>query len=47
VHLPHASELLVPLLEVVPLQLLAFHLAILRGINVDRPRNLVKSVVAE
>ena len=46
-HLPPTSELLVPLLEVVPLQLLAFHLAILRGINVDRPRNLVKSVVAE
>lgn len=46
-QLPPTGELLAPLLEVVPLQLLAFHLAIRRGINVDQPRNLVKSVVAE
>ena len=45
--LPPTSDLLAPLLEVVPLQLLAFHLAILRGINVDQPRNLVKAVVSE
>ena len=46
-HLPPTSDLLAPLLEVVPLQLLAFHLAILRGINVDQPRNLVKAVISE
>lgn len=46
-HLPATRELLAPLLEVVPLQLLAFHLAIRRGINVDQPRNLVKAVMAE
>jgi glutamine---fructose-6-phosphate transaminase (isomerizing) len=46
-HLPATRDLLAPLLEVVPLQLLAFHLAIRRGINVDQPRNLVKAVMAE
>ena len=46
-YLPATTELLAPLLEVVPLQLLALHLALRRGINVDQPRNLVKSVVAE
>jgi glutamine---fructose-6-phosphate transaminase (isomerizing) len=46
-QLPQTRDLLAPLLEVVPLQLLAFHLAIRRGINVDQPRNLVKAVMAE
>jgi glucosamine--fructose-6-phosphate aminotransferase (isomerizing) len=46
-YLPPSSDLLAPLLEVVPLQLLAFHIAILRGINVDQPRNLVKAVISE
>lgn len=46
-YLPSTSDLLAPMLEVVPLQLLAFHLAILRGINVDQPRNLVKAVISE
>jgi glucosamine--fructose-6-phosphate aminotransferase (isomerizing) len=46
-HLPPVADLLAPFLEVVPLQLLAFTLAIGRGIDVDRPRNLVKSVIAE
>jgi glutamine---fructose-6-phosphate transaminase (isomerizing) len=46
-HIPPTSDLLVPLLEVVPLQLLASHLAILHGIDVDRPRNLVKAVLSE
>jgi glucosamine--fructose-6-phosphate aminotransferase (isomerizing) len=45
--LPATNDLLAPLLEVVPLQLLAFHIAILRGINVDQPRNLVKAVISE
>lgn len=41
---PEAPELLLPLLEIVPLQLLAYHIALQRGLNVDRPRNLVKAV---
>jgi len=47
VHVPNASEYLLTILEVVPLQLLAYFTAILRGIDVDRPRNLVKAVVQE
>ena len=46
-HIPPTRDLLAPLLEVVPLQLMAFQLAIRRGINVDQPRNLVKAVLAE
>jgi glucosamine--fructose-6-phosphate aminotransferase (isomerizing) len=45
--IPPSNDLLSTLLEVVPLQLLAYTLAISRGIDVDRPRNLVKAVVAE
>jgi glutamine---fructose-6-phosphate transaminase (isomerizing) len=44
---PAAPELLLPILEMVPLQLLAYHIASLRGNDVDRPRSLVKSVVNE
>lgn len=44
---PAASEYLLPLLEVVPLQLIAYYSAVQRGIDVDRPRNLVKAVVQE
>lgn len=44
---PAASEYLLPMLEVVPLQILAHHCARNRGIDVDRPRNLVKAVVQE
>jgi glucosamine--fructose-6-phosphate aminotransferase (isomerizing) len=40
-------ECLQPLLSVVPLQLLASHAAVLRGCNVDKPRNLAKSVTVE
>ncbi len=47
IHVPAAPELLLPILEVVPLQLFAYHFAILNGCNVDHPRNLVKSVVTE
>ena len=42
--LPHLDELLLPILEVVPLQLLAYHIAVMNDFNPDRPRNLVKSV---
>ena len=45
--LPHAPELLLPILEIVPLQLFAYYLAAKRGLDVDRPRNLVKSVTLE
>ncbi len=47
VVLPHANELLSSILEVVPLQLLAYHVGILRGCDVDEPRNLAKSVTVE
>jgi glutamine---fructose-6-phosphate transaminase (isomerizing) len=47
VHVPAAPELLSPILEVVPLQLLAYHIAVRRGCDVDQPRNLAKSVTVE
>jgi glutamine---fructose-6-phosphate transaminase (isomerizing) len=47
IRIPEASEYLLPVLEVVPLQLIAYFSAILRGIDVDNPRNLVKAVVQE
>ncbi len=44
---PETEEILSPLVTIVPLQLLAYHIAILRGCNVDQPRNLAKSVTVE
>jgi len=44
---PDAHPLLLPVLMVVPLQLLAYHVAIARGADVDQPRNLAKSVTVE
>ena len=46
-YVPDAPELLQPLLSVVPLQLLAYHAAVMRGKDVDKPRNLAKSVTVE
>jgi glutamine---fructose-6-phosphate transaminase (isomerizing) len=46
-EVPSAPELLAPMLEIVPLQLLAYHIAIRRGCDVDQPRNLAKSVTVE
>ena len=46
-EVPAAPEALQPLLTVVPLQLLAYHAAVLRGKDVDKPRNLAKSVTVE
>ena len=46
-RIPDAPMLLQPIIEVVPLQLLAYHIAVLRGRNVDQPRHLSKSVVVE
>jgi glucosamine--fructose-6-phosphate aminotransferase (isomerizing) len=47
IEIPAAHELLAPILEIVPLQLLAYHVAVLRGCDVDQPRNLAKSVTVE
>ncbi|MGC2618510.1 MAG: SIS domain-containing protein [Acidobacteriaceae bacterium] len=47
VGVPKVDEFLLPMLEVVPLQMLAYFMAVQRGINVDAPRNLVKAVVQE
>ncbi len=47
VYLPEVPELLSPILEIVPLQLLAYHIAVRRGCDVDQPRNLAKSVTVE
>ena len=47
IHIPHAPELLSPLIEIVPLQLLAYYIAVRRGCDVDQPRNLAKSVTVE
>jgi glucosamine--fructose-6-phosphate aminotransferase (isomerizing) len=46
-EIPKASEIVESLLAVIPLQLLAYHIALLRGCNVDQPRNLAKSVTVE
>jgi glutamine---fructose-6-phosphate transaminase (isomerizing) len=46
-YVPSAPELLLSILEVVPLQLFAYHMAVLNGCDVDHPRNLVKAVVRE
>jgi len=45
--LPNLDELLLPILEVVPLQLLAYHIAVRKGFNPDHPRNLVKAVTVD
>jgi len=47
IEIPPAAELLAPLITVIPLQLLAYHVAVRRGCDVDQPRNLAKSVTVE
>jgi glutamine---fructose-6-phosphate transaminase (isomerizing) len=47
IYVPHVEEPYSPLLTIIPLQLLAYHIAILRGCDVDKPRNLAKSVTVE
>ena len=47
IEIPETDEFLVPLIAVVPLQLLSYHIAVMRGCNVDQPRNLAKSVTVE
>lgn len=47
IEIPQTEEAFVPLLATIPLQLLAYHIAVMRGCNVDQPRNLAKSVTVE
>jgi glucosamine--fructose-6-phosphate aminotransferase (isomerizing) len=47
IFVPRTAELLSPILEIVPLQLFAYHMTVKKGLDVDRPRNLVKSVSVE
>jgi glucosamine--fructose-6-phosphate aminotransferase (isomerizing) len=47
IEIPDADEAFLPLLATIPLQLLAYHIAVMRGCNVDQPRNLAKSVTVE
>ena len=47
ITIPPTHPLLMPILMVIPLQLLAYHIAVLRGCDVDQPRNLAKSVTVE
>jgi glucosamine--fructose-6-phosphate aminotransferase (isomerizing) len=47
IEIPDADEIFLPLLATIPLQLLSYHIAVLRGCNVDQPRNLAKSVTVE
>jgi len=47
IYIPQTLEVLTPVLSVIPLQLLAYHMAVMRGCNVDQPRNLAKSVTVE
>ena len=47
IYTPEIAEFLQPIVTVVPLQLLSYHIALLRGCDVDKPRNLAKSVTVE
>jgi glucosamine--fructose-6-phosphate aminotransferase (isomerizing) len=47
IEIPQTEDAYIPILSVIPLQLLAYHMAIARGCNVDQPRNLAKSVTVE
>ena len=47
IFIPQVPELLAPILEIIPLQLFAYYMAVIKGLDVDKPRNLVKSVMHE
>jgi len=47
ISIPKTLDMLTPILATIPLQLLAYHIAVMRGCNVDQPRNLAKSVTVE
>jgi len=47
IEIPAVEEFLQPIISVIPLQLLAYHIAVARGCDIDKPRNLAKSVTVE
>ena len=47
IEIPESESIYSPLLATIPLQILAYHIAVMRGCNVDQPRNLAKSVTVE
>ena len=47
IEIPYTNEVFSPMVSVIPLQLLSYHIAVLRGCSVDQPRNLAKSVTVE
>ncbi len=47
IEMPHVEEVIAPIFYTVPLQLLAYHVALIKGTDVDQPRNLAKSVTVE
>jgi glutamine---fructose-6-phosphate transaminase (isomerizing) len=47
IRVPEIADALLPILMIIPLQLLSYHIAVLRGCDVDQPRNLAKSVTVE
>ena len=47
IAMPHANRLIAPIVYTVPLQLLSYHVAVLKGTDIDQPRNLAKSVTVE
>jgi glucosamine--fructose-6-phosphate aminotransferase (isomerizing) len=47
IEIPETDDVLVPLIATIPMQLLSYHIAVMRGCNVDQPRNLAKSVTVE
>ncbi len=47
IKIPTTIRMLMPILNIIPLQLLSYHIAVKKGLNVDQPRNLAKSVTVE
>jgi len=47
INVPHCSDFLAPLVYTIPLQLLSYHVAVIKGTDIDQPRNLAKSVTVE
>ena len=47
IEIPETGDVMMPLIASIPLQLLAYHIALLRGCDIDKPRNLAKSVTVE
>jgi len=47
IYVPQVADFVQPIVSIVPLQLLSYHIALLRGCDVDKPRNLAKSVTVE